>query len=176
MLSRHRPHPASAPPPAFMMQSRAAPSATSGATRAPWHRAQGDDRARLEDLAQRAGVAERVRFLGAVSQQYLAESYSMADVFVMPSTGEGFGIVFLEAMASGTPTLGLNAAGASDPLADGELGTVVSEDGAKILSRKHPAARVPPNRRQAFSFHRGSMFAEAARISAMLPMQQLRVD
>jgi phosphatidylinositol alpha-1,6-mannosyltransferase len=89
---------------------------------------QGDDRARLEDLARETGVAERVRFLGAVAAQQLAEAYRMADLFVMPSTGEGFGIAFLEAMASGTPALGLAAAGARDALADGELGTPLSEE------------------------------------------------
>ncbi len=104
---------------------------------------EGDDRARLDDLARRAGVAVRVRFLGAVSQQYLAEAYRMADLFVMPSTGEGFGIVFLEAMASGTPALGLNAAGATDALADGKLGTVVSENDlpaaiARLLAMPKP--------------------------------------
>ena len=88
---------------------------------------EGDDRARLDDLARSAGVAERVRFLGAVSLQCLVEAYRMADLFLMPSTGEGFGIAYLEAMASGTPALGLNADGARDPLADGELGTAVSE-------------------------------------------------
>jgi phosphatidyl-myo-inositol dimannoside synthase len=61
----------------------------------------GDDRSRLEELARKAGVAERVYFLGAVSQECLVEAYHMADLFVMPSTGEGFGIVFLEAIASG---------------------------------------------------------------------------
>jgi phosphatidylinositol alpha-1,6-mannosyltransferase len=88
---------------------------------------EGDDRARLDDLARSAGVAERVRFLGAVSLEDLVEAYRMADLFLMPSTGEGFGIAYLEAMASGTPALGLNADGARDPLADGELGTAVSE-------------------------------------------------
>jgi len=88
----------------------------------------GHDRARLEDLARKAGVIDRVRFLAAVSPESLADAYRMADLFVMPSTGEGFGIVFLEAMASGTPVLGLNVAGARDPLANGELGTAISED------------------------------------------------
>src|SRR5207253_8936003 len=49
---------------------------------------EGDDRARLRDVARRAGITDRVRFLGAVSPQYLAEAYRMADLFVMPSTGD----------------------------------------------------------------------------------------
>ena len=90
---------------------------------------EGDDRVRLEQFARVAGVANRVRFLGAVSPEYLAEAYRLADLFVMPSTGEGFGIAFLEAMASGTPAIGLDAAGARDALADGELGNLVQEAG-----------------------------------------------
>ena len=89
---------------------------------------QGDDRARLEELVREAGVADRVRFIGAVGAQCLAEAYRMADLFLMPSTGEGFGIAFLEAMASGTPALGLAVGGAPDALADGELGTAVSAE------------------------------------------------
>jgi phosphatidylinositol alpha-1,6-mannosyltransferase len=87
---------------------------------------EGADRARLEALALDAG-SDRVRFLGAVGLQGLTETYRMADLFVMPSTGEGFGVTFLEAMASGTPALGLGVGGARDALADGQLGTVVSE-------------------------------------------------
>jgi phosphatidylinositol alpha-1,6-mannosyltransferase len=88
---------------------------------------EGTDRARLEALARAAGVSDRVRFLGAVELQSLVQTYRMADLFVMPSTGEGFGVAFLEAMASGTPALGLNVAGARDALADGQLGTAVPE-------------------------------------------------
>jgi phosphatidyl-myo-inositol dimannoside synthase len=89
---------------------------------------EGADRIRLEAVAHDAGVSDRVRFLGQVGLQTLVEIYRMADLFVMPSTGEGFGVAFLEAMASGTPALGLGVAGATDALADGRLGTVVAED------------------------------------------------
>jgi phosphatidylinositol alpha-1,6-mannosyltransferase len=104
---------------------------------------EGDDRARLERLADSLGVAEHLRLLGAVAPQHLAEAYRMADLFVMPSTGEGFGIVFIEAMASGTPALGFAVAGARDALADGELGTLASADDlpaaiARLLSEPKP--------------------------------------
>ncbi len=89
---------------------------------------EGADRIRLEALARDAGVSERVRFLGRVGLQTLVELYRMADLFVMPSTGEGFGVAFLEAMASGAPALGLDVAGARDALGDGQLGTLVAED------------------------------------------------
>ena len=107
---------------------------------------EGDDRPRLETLARGAGVGERVRFLGAQNLPSLIESYRAADLFVMPSTGEGFGVSFLEAMASGTPALGLNVAGARDALADGELGTVVTESElataiARLLRQSKPDSR-----------------------------------
>lgn len=89
---------------------------------------EGEDQWRLRALARDAGLADRVRFLGGVEPGRLAELYRMADLFVMPSTGEGFGIAFIEAMASGTPALGLPAAGAPDALADGELGTLATQD------------------------------------------------
>jgi len=89
----------------------------------------GDDRPRLERLAEESGVADKVLFLGKVSGEDLDALYRIADLFVMPSTGEGFGIVFLEAMARGTPALGLDVDGSTDPLQDGELGRVSSESG-----------------------------------------------
>jgi phosphatidylinositol alpha-1,6-mannosyltransferase len=89
---------------------------------------EGADRIRLEALARDAGVSDRVRFLGHVGLQTLVELYRMADLFIMPSSGEGFGVAFLEAMASGTSALGLDVAGARDALADGQLGTLVAED------------------------------------------------
>jgi phosphatidyl-myo-inositol dimannoside synthase len=88
---------------------------------------EGDDGPRLEALARKAGVRNRVRFLGPLTMANLVDTYRAADLFIMPSTGEGFGIAFLEAMATGTPALGLASAGAQDVLADGELGTMTSE-------------------------------------------------
>jgi phosphatidyl-myo-inositol dimannoside synthase len=89
---------------------------------------EGDDQSRLERLARDAGIVERVWFMGALPQERLALLYRTADLFIMPSTGEGFGIAFLEAMASGTPALGLDCGGAVDPLGDGELGTLATAD------------------------------------------------
>ena len=87
----------------------------------------GNDVGRLKSTAVGLGVADRLRFMGEVNLETLVGAYRIADLFVMPSTGEGFGIAFIEAMACGTPALGFLFAGARDALADGQLGTAVSE-------------------------------------------------
>jgi phosphatidylinositol alpha-1,6-mannosyltransferase len=89
---------------------------------------EGNDRPRLEALVREKGLGAHVRFLGFLPFADLPDVYSAADVFVMPSTGEGFGIVYLEAMACGTPAIGLPVGGAPDALCDGELGYVSPED------------------------------------------------
>ena len=89
---------------------------------------EGKDQMRLEQLARQHGVDERVRFLGKVAEADLPDLYRAADLFVLPSMGEGFGIVYLEAMACGTPALGLAVGGTADPLSDGELGTLIPID------------------------------------------------
>jgi phosphatidylinositol alpha-1,6-mannosyltransferase len=104
---------------------------------------EGDDRTRLQSLAAQRGLAERVRFVGAIGEDVLVDAYRMADLFVMPSSGEGFGIAFLEAMACGTPALGLAASGAVDALADGEFGTLAPESEftpmlARVLAAPKP--------------------------------------
>lgn len=88
----------------------------------------GEDRARLEALAVELGVSDSVRFLGKMPYAQLPDLYRAADLFVLPSTGEGFGIVYLEAMACGTPALGLAMGGAADALGDGALGFCINED------------------------------------------------
>ncbi len=94
----------------------------------------GDDRPRLEALATEVGVREHVHFTGFVAPGDLPDHYRLGDVFVMPSTGEGFGIAFLEAMACGIRVVGGNRDGSVDPLGDGALGTTVDPQDADELA------------------------------------------
>jgi phosphatidylinositol alpha-1,6-mannosyltransferase len=87
----------------------------------------GSDRERLQKLATQCDAASMVRFAGRVPDRELADYYRAADLFVMPSTGDGIGIVFLEAMACGTSVLGIDAGGVRDAMADGDLGLVVQD-------------------------------------------------
>jgi phosphatidylinositol alpha-1,6-mannosyltransferase len=88
----------------------------------------GNGRQQLERLATELGVAAHVSFIGRIDDAQLPDLYRTADVFVMPSTEEGFGIVFLEAMRSGIPAIGGNEDGSTDPLRDGTAGYTVSCD------------------------------------------------
>ncbi len=85
----------------------------------------GDARPELEQLARSLGVADAVRFRGIVSDKQLSTIYADASVMVMPSAREGFGFVFLEAMAHGTPAIGGNIDAAPEVISDGETGFVV---------------------------------------------------
>ncbi|MEM6253972.1 MAG: glycosyltransferase family 4 protein [Cyanobacteria bacterium P01_D01_bin.156] len=81
----------------------------------------GDDQPRLAQLAKDLGVVDQVVFAGFVPNEQLVEHYRLADVYVMPSQ-EGFGIVYLEAMACGIPVISGDNDGSADPLQDGRLG------------------------------------------------------
>ena len=89
--------------------------------------------------------AERVHFVGVFGQDVLVEPYRIVDLFVISSSGEGFRIAFLEAMACGTPALGLAAGGAIDVLADGEFGTLAPEsEFTPVLARLLAAHKPDP--------------------------------
>lgn len=116
----------------------------------------GSDRPRLEQLARDLGVANRVHFAGQVRDSELLDYYRLADVFAMPSAKEGFGIVFLEAAATGLPVIAGNQDGSADPLADGAIGAMVPPgDADAIASAIEQALATPrpdPQRGRRFAF------------------------
>jgi glycosyltransferase involved in cell wall biosynthesis len=80
-----------------------------------------------QQLADQLGLAERVKFAGHVGDDMLANYYAACDFTVLPSkdSSEGFGIVLLEAMASGKPVVGSRVGGVVDVIKDGENGVLV---------------------------------------------------
>ena len=70
----------------------------------------GDDRPRLEEKARALGVGSRVVFTGYVPESEKADHFRLADTFAMTGRGEGFGIVYLEALASGVAIATVSAA------------------------------------------------------------------
>jgi len=94
----------------------------------------GDDRPRLERRAADLGLASRTFFTGFVSEATLAELYRRAAVFAMPSRGEGFGLVYLEAMRAGKPCLAARGGAAEEVVEDGATGLLVDPDDPEELS------------------------------------------
>jgi phosphatidyl-myo-inositol dimannoside synthase len=85
----------------------------------------GDDLPRLKELAQSTAASERIHFLPGISRAELAACYARAEIFALPSTGEGFGLVFLEAMAFGKPVIGTNMGGIPDVVKNEREGLLV---------------------------------------------------
>ncbi|BGE87492.1 MULTISPECIES: glycosyltransferase family 4 protein [Methylosinus] len=94
----------------------------------------GGDEMRLRRAADAAGVADRVIFAGHVDDGELPDHFALADVFAMPSDGEGFGIVFLEAARAGLEIIGGDRDGSADALADGAIGRMIDPfDHARLV-------------------------------------------
>jgi glycosyltransferase involved in cell wall biosynthesis len=125
----------------------------------------GNDAPRLQLRARELGVASRVVFTGLFADEEKQDLYNLADAYVMPSRGEGFGFVFLEAMACGVPTIGSKLDGGREALLDGKLGMLVdptnpAEIRAAILETLERGVRRVPEGLEYFSFEN---FAERSR-------------
>jgi glycosyltransferase involved in cell wall biosynthesis len=103
----------------------------------------GDDRARLETRVKEMGLGDSVLFKGALSGAELQSCYDECGVFALPARteldsqpprGEGFGIVFLEAMAHGKPVVGPNVGAPAEFIRNGEHGLLVDPVNAEQLS------------------------------------------
>jgi glycosyltransferase involved in cell wall biosynthesis len=125
----------------------------------------GDDRARLERKAAQLGLSDRVIFAGFVSEEVKKDCYALADAYVMPSHGEGFGITLLEAMACGVPTVASKVDGGREALILGKLGTLVDPKNRREVSAATVAALRKPKMRppglEYFSFENFTRRAQA---------------
>ena len=82
----------------------------------------GADSTRLRRRVEELGLSDHVVLTGFVPEDELPDHYRLCDIFVMPSQAEGFGIVFLEALACGRRVVAGNGDGSAEPLLAGKLG------------------------------------------------------
>jgi phosphatidyl-myo-inositol dimannoside synthase len=93
----------------------------------------GDDKDRLEGLALESGVEDIVRFAGRASDPELHAYYQGTDVFALPSKNEGLGLVYIEAMAYGKPSIAGRHGGAPEVVLDGRVGLLVEHGDVDAL-------------------------------------------
>ncbi|MDQ1141892.1 phosphatidylinositol alpha-1,6-mannosyltransferase [Pedobacter agri] len=91
------------------------------------------EKKRVLKLVQDCQLEAHVTSTGYVPEAEIEEYYQLADIFAMPSKGEGFGLVFLEAIAMGCQVLAGNSDGSSDALLNGELGLLVDPDDSDAI-------------------------------------------
>jgi phosphatidyl-myo-inositol dimannoside synthase len=94
----------------------------------------GDDLPRLRTLASELGIPGRVHFFDGLSREEVAACYERAHIFALPSTGEGYGMVFLEAMAFGKPIVAAACGGSTDLVHDGSNGLLVAPNNVTELA------------------------------------------
>lgn len=85
----------------------------------------GDDIPRIKKLVKEMRLENYVMFTGFIPNEELIDYYNAADVFIMPSTKEGFGTVFIEALACGKPVIAGDSDGSRDALLNGKLGILI---------------------------------------------------
>jgi phosphatidylinositol alpha-1,6-mannosyltransferase len=108
----------------------------------------GSDLERHKQLATTIGVAGRVHFLGTLQQELLHDCYKSCDVFVMPSSQEGFGFVYLEAMQHRKPIVAANSGGAPEVVQDGICGKLIDYGNKQQLAEALIALSLDPAKRR----------------------------
>lgn len=90
---------------------------------------------RIKNLIKQHQVTDQVILTGFIDENELSDHFLLADVFVLPSKKEGFGIVFIEALACGLPVICGNADGSIDAIRNGELGYAINVDDVAELDK-----------------------------------------
>jgi phosphatidylinositol alpha-1,6-mannosyltransferase len=105
------------------------------------------EKERVERLVQQLNIQNHVTLVGFIDESELTDYFCLGDIFIMPSTMEGFGIVFIEAAACGAQIIGGNKDGSVDALLNGRLGTLVDPENVdeitfnienKLLNKSNP--------------------------------------
>jgi D-inositol-3-phosphate glycosyltransferase len=117
-----------------------------------------DELDRLKGLSDRLGIAARVTFTGPVGHDVLPLYYNAADVCIVPSYYESFGLVALEAMACGTPVVASHVGGLSVTVRDGETGYLVEQHSPQPFADRVAALLADDELRRSF----GRSASEAA--------------
>jgi glycosyltransferase involved in cell wall biosynthesis len=94
----------------------------------------GDDMEDIKKIIEELNLKEKVYLLGAIKNDFIPEILNVADLFVMPSKGEGFGIVFIESLACGVPVIAGNKDASKEALINGELGIMVDPDNVNEIA------------------------------------------
>ena len=141
----------------------------------------GPERPRLEQLAASLGLGGQVRVLGRLPYQEAMGAVAAADIFSLPSWGEAFGIVYLEAMARFKPTIGCLRNGAADIITDGEDGLLVPPKDPEALAQalkrlvEEAGLRAEIGRRARLTAERFSWDINAVRILELLRLAREEV-
>ena len=109
----------------------------------------GEQGAALRQQAARLGLGRRVLFAGMKPRAEVAALYPLADIFVLPSTYEGFPVAILEAMAAGLPVVATSVAGVPEAIDPGVSGLLVAAEDAAGLARALAELAADPERRKA---------------------------
>jgi phosphatidyl-myo-inositol dimannoside synthase len=132
----------------------------------------GDDLPRLQKLVADLNITDCVHFLRNLSQQEIAACYSHAEIFALPSAGEGFGFVFLEAMAFAKPVVAAAYGGTMDLVEDGVNGLLVPPRNTQRLVEALSCLLCDESRRAALGQRGGEIVRHKYRFEAF----QARID
>ena len=118
------------------------------------------EKEQVMQLVKQLKLEQHVILTGFIADEEVTDHYLLADVYVMPSKGEGFGVVYLEAMACGLPVIAGNKDGSTEALQFGKLGILIDPDDEQALkaaiiaslSKDHQPQMVQQNMLKYFSF------------------------
>ncbi len=99
-----------------------------------WIVGDGPERVRLENMAEKLNLPDRIKFLGWVSEEDKVRAMKKAWCLVLPSVKEGLGLVLLESMACGTPVIAVDSGGPREAITDGENGFLVPPNHVEALA------------------------------------------